>query len=153
MISIKTHTIRANTLLSSLEMHVSLVPPLVTDITPYLAQKWMAVWDTGATRSCITHRVTEQLPLVQIGSGVIYTAMGQRAIKTYLVHIVLPGDIKIKAEVASVPDFGTDTDVVLGIDIISQLDFCISNANNRTTFSYRHPATEEIDLALSLFTQ
>lgn len=143
---IKTHTIQAQSVVQSIELEVCLIPPFVTDADPYLNSKWHAVWDTGATLSCVTQFIADQLALTQIGTGMIYTATGTRRIKTYLVHILLPGDIKIRAEVAAIKDFGTETDVIIGMDIISQFDFAVSNVQGKTTFSYRYPSSAEIDL-------
>lgn len=143
--SVKNHLVQADSILSSLEMEIHLIPPFVTDYSAFMKKGWRAVWDTGATRSCVTQTIVDQLQLTQIGSGIIYTATGQREIKTYLVHLWLPGEIRIKAEVASVTSFGTSADVILGMDIISQCDFVVSNLNGKTSFGYQYPSMMEFD--------
>ena len=37
-----------------------------------------------------------------------------------------------------------DVDVLIGMDVISQGDFCISNGNNETIVAFRSPAGEPI---------
>ena len=106
---------------------------------------WQGIWDTGATGSCITQRIVEDLQLIPIGKSQISTANGLKTVNTYLVDIGLPNNVIISNVVVSCADLGKDLDLLIGMDIIGLGDFAITNVNGRTTFSFRLPSICVID--------
>lgn len=103
------------------------------------------MWDTGATNSLITQKVVDYLGLKPIGKAQMGQAMSEEETDVYLVHIVLPTRqtaMNVKVLFAS----GDDYDVVIGMDIITQGDLAITNAEGKTVFSYRRPSKEHIRL-------
>lgn len=61
----------------------------------------------------------------------------------YLVHLGLPtGHIVRNVQAAFTPS--RDYDFVIGMDVITQGDFAITNKDNQTVFSYQRPAQEHI---------
>lgn len=105
---------------------------------------YVGIWDTGATQTCISPKVAEELNLAPIGRGQISTAGGKHPVFKYLVSIMLPN----KVEVKNIPVFGanfTGGDVLIGMDIISKGDFSVTNAEGITKFSFRIPSMEHID--------
>lgn len=103
------------------------------------------MWDTGATNSLISSKVVNALKLNPYGKCLVSdnTAVEER--DTYMVHIGLPtGNTAINVEVMLTQS--SDYDVVIGMDIITQGDFVITNANGTTCFSFRRPSKEQIKL-------
>lgn len=104
-----------------------------------------AMWDTGATTTVISTRVVRQLRLRPFDITGISGIGGMTETNTYLVHISLPtGDTYTFLEVME-SDF-EDYVIIIGMDIIALGDFCFTNANNRSVFSFRFPAKEHVML-------
>jgi len=106
-----------------------------------------SLWDTGASVSLISARVAKVLGLISIGqTGVSGYNEGIDVKDTFLVHIGLPtGDIVTNIMAM---EFDSDEyDVVIGMDIICNGDFAITNKDGKTTFSFRIPSKETIDLS------
>ena len=106
-----------------------------------------SLWDTGASVSLISARVTKVLGLTSIGkSGVSGYNEGVDVKDTYCVHIGLPtGDIVTNIMAM---EFDSDEyDVVIGMDVLGKGDLAITNLNDKTTFSFRIPSEEEIDFS------
>ena len=103
-----------------------------------------SLWDTGASVSLISARVAKVLGLTSIGkSGVSGYNEGVDVKDTYCVHIGLPtGDIVTNIMAM---EFDSDEyDVVIGMDIICKGDLAVTNKDDKTTFSFRIPSSEEI---------
>ena len=104
----------------------------------------MCLWDTGASSSCISKRVANELGLVQTGVVTTFTAAGPSDTKTYVVNIGLPNHVQIPMVMVSEAELN-GFDVLIGMDIITLGDFAITNLNGNTVFSFRIPSTETID--------
>ena len=103
-----------------------------------------SLWDTGATCTCISSHVAAELGLVPVGSSVMHTAGGIIDTNRYIVNIELPNKIAFQfVEVMEAELF--ETDVLVGMDIITAGDFALSNVDGSTTFSFRCPSTKRID--------
>ena len=55
--------------------------------------KGVALWDTGATACCISHRAAVQLGLISTGKANMTTPNQTSEKDTYLVDIVLPNSV------------------------------------------------------------
>lgn len=62
---------------------------------------------------------------------------------TYYVDLMVPGEMTFKTLEVTEGEL-EDVDVLIGMDVISQGDFCISNGNNETVVAFRSPAGEPI---------
>jgi hypothetical protein len=103
-----------------------------------------ALWDTGATNSVITSQTAKELNLPPIGSVIVNHAGGSSQATTYLVNLVLPNQVGFKGvQVSECPD--SEFGVIIGMDIICTGDFSITNLNNQTIMSFRHPSISTID--------
>ncbi|MGH9507325.1 MAG: aspartyl protease family protein [Terriglobales bacterium] len=104
-----------------------------------------ALWDTGATGSCITPAVADPLRLPQTGLRLVYHGGGTGHAKTYLANIYLPNGVAIAgvelAETPNTPQFG----VIIGMNVITLGDFAVTNAGGQTWASFRCPSIEGID--------
>ena len=82
----------------------------------------------------------------------MHHAGGTSISNVYLVNIVLPDNVmvpNVRVTLAELTDVNVPEDqqsnVLIGMDIISAGDFAVTNKNNKTTLSFRIPASEEID--------
>lgn len=98
-----------------------------------------AIWDTGATQTCISTHIVKELGLTAIGYETVHTANGITDVGQYIVDVVLPNRINVKG--ARVNEFtgGPSIDMLIGMDIISKGDLSITNANGKTVVSFRYP--------------
>jgi len=108
-------------------------------------KKYRGIWDTGATGSAITQKVIDDVGLKPTGMVKVNTA-SQKGVPTevYLVSVFLPNRVcipQLKVTRANL----VDTEVLLGMDIISQGDFAVTNENGKTVLSFRLPSTTCLD--------
>lgn len=103
-----------------------------------------AIWDTGAQITVISNKIVEVLHLFPTGMGRNITAAGIIEVKRYMVDIMLPNGVVVKSlTVISSPL--EDTDILIGMDIISLCDFRVCNVNGCTKFSFQIPGSHDID--------
>lgn len=111
----------------------------------------LALWDTGATSSCISEGVASQLKLVPTGYIPMHTPSGQNIAKTYLVDVTLPNDVHIsnlKVCDSKIGDQGIG--MLIGMDIINKGDFAVSNHQGKTVFSFRMPSESLMDFVTGI---
>lgn len=99
-----------------------------------------AVWNTGATGTCISHRIAQQMGLSPIGFTTVHTANGRMDVGQFIVDLVLPNKVVIKDLRVTEFSGGENLDALIGMDVICMGDMAITNANNQTVFSYRIPS-------------
>jgi len=103
-----------------------------------------AIWDTGATNSCITKKVIDHLKLKPISIARVSGAFGSEMRNVYLVSIFLPNKVGFP-NVTVTECVLKDGDAIIGMDIIAAGDFAVTNKGGVTRFSYRHPSVDHID--------
>lgn len=105
-----------------------------------------ALWDTGATGTCISEELVKELDLVPTGKLNISTPSGSSVVNTYLVDILFPNKVMIKDVVVCGTKIGEQgIQVLIGMDIITLGDLAVSNYEGKTTFSFRIPSRTETD--------
>lgn len=108
--------------------------------------KTTALWDTGATNSVITTPIVKNLNLTPIGKTFVKHGGGDSEHLTYLVNIALPNKIIMPSIVVTEMDSLTDNfGCIIGMDIIAEGDFAITNHGGKTCFSFRLPSMKKID--------
>lgn len=106
------------------------------------------LWDTGATCSCISHEVVNALGLTPTGIAPIQTPLGETTVNTYLVDIELPNKVPVKDVRVFETEIGKQgLGLLIGMDIINQGDFSVSNFNGKTTFTFCIPSLKTLDYA------
>lgn len=105
-----------------------------------------ALWDTGASRTCISTEAAELLKLPSTGKMMIQTPSGTDSVDTFLIDLALPNQVKIEG----VPVCGTrigeqGIGALIGMDIIALGDLAISNFSGKTCFSFRMPSLTKLD--------
>jgi len=74
---------------------------------------------------------------------------GKSTRNTYIVNFGLPNGVLVAGILATeFPASHTQFSAIIGMDVICLGDFAITNANGRSTISFRVPACEEIDYVL-----
>lgn len=132
-----------------LKTHVHIAAPFSNpsnvDITSCGAREFNGIWDTGATCSVITPKVVNECGLKPIGITQVYALGGPRLCNVHLIGIFLPNQVSFSPVRVTEGDLTGDCDVLIGMDIISQGDFVITNQNGGTTFTFRTPSVASID--------
>ena len=104
-----------------------------------------SIWDTGATNSVISQNVVDRCGLRPTGMVNVTHAGGSSHCETYLVSIMLKHNVRIPQIKVTKASLSSDTDILIGMDIITLGDFVITNMNGKTIFSFRTPSIECID--------
>jgi predicted aspartyl protease len=105
-----------------------------------------ALWDTGATNTCISTQIAENLSLVPTGKRKIMTPSGDAIVNTYMITVMLPNGVAIRDVLVSDSTIGAQgLDMLIGMDIIGLGDFAVSNFSGKTAFSFRIPSKEFTD--------
>jgi predicted aspartyl protease len=122
---------------------VQLNRPIVS-IADCAAQKFVAIWDTGATNCVITQRVIDECKLPAVAMAKVQTVSGEEETTVHLASLFLPHRLVIpvlrmtKGKLAG-------ADVLIGMDVITRGDFAVTNKDGKTILSFREPSLEEID--------
>ena len=105
--------------------------------------QFKAIWDTGASSSAISPRVVSALGLVPTGWGFSDTAAGRSKVQKYGINLLLPNGVGFRSMEVSCNNMKVD--VLIGMDIISQGDFCITNKGGQTIFTFQTPSSHDYD--------
>lgn len=103
-----------------------------------------ALWDTGATQSCISSRLAEKLDLKVYQRQKFQTPTGIVALELFRVNLSLDNK-EIPGLIVPCIDLDENVDFLIGMDVITLGDFAVTNMDERTTFSFRIPSAETID--------
>lgn len=107
-----------------------------------------ALWDTGATNSCISDEVAKKLSLIPTKKKNIVTPSGMKEVSTYFVDLILPNRVCINNVEVNGSEIGKqDLGVLIGMDIITLGDFSLSN-KGETIFSFQIPSTRCTDFVM-----
>ena len=123
-------------------------PIEVTNIDTSQTIQTFGVWDTGAQCSVMRQDLVDQLGLVPRGFKNIKGVTGEQRRNTYLANVTLNNkEITLDMEITGVDAFSDDTDegMLIGMDIISQGDFCITNFQRNTVMTFRKPSQGVVD--------
>ena len=105
-------------------------------------EKVRALWDTGATGSCISKGLASHLNLSPIDMCIVRGVSGSTKSNVYLIDILLPSNVSINnVRVSEFLDNGA-FEIIVGMDIINFGDFAISNKDGKTIFSFRIPPSD-----------
>lgn len=105
-----------------------------------------ALWDTGATTTCISTTVVKTLGMIPTGKMNIKTASGSKIVNTYLLDINLPNNVGVKDVLVCDSDIGNQgIDMLIGMDVILLGDFAVSSFGGKTSFTFRVPSKQKTD--------
>ena len=110
------------------------------------SNKVLALWDTGATITCISDDLVSKLNLISTGKMTIKTPSGSKIVNTYLISIILPNTVEIKDVMVCDSDIGDQgIDILIGMNIINLGDLAVTNHFGQTIFTFRIPSYGAID--------
>lgn len=135
-------------ILNVLKSTVGVSLPFVGDQTiqkEISIKQFVGVWDTGATGTVITKRVVAELELKPTGQTDVYTAKGKATTNKYFVNVYLPMNVGIQGVNVTEGDLPPDTELLIGMDIITLGDFCITHRDGKTKMSFGVPPSDSID--------
>jgi hypothetical protein len=105
-----------------------------------------ALWDTGASNSCITADFAQKLKLSPFSVVEIQHAGGKSNSGVYKVNIGLPNNIIMPMmNVTECQSVAGQFDMIIGMDIITRGDFAVTNLGGKTMVSFRVPSSVSID--------
>ncbi len=144
-----THgTAKRNVLRNDIDVSEAHDPAVSSEPQP-LRKPYKCIWDTGATNTVIRKQVADALGLKPSGKTTCHAVgsgeeVRQYEANTFLVNIYLPNHVCIMGVRVSEGAI-SGADVLIGMDIIAQGDFAISNYGGKTSWTFRVPSVEEID--------
>lgn len=137
-------TVRASNRVLRLITTVKIFPAFGFGERPPEGKEYQALYDTGATHSCVSPRVVDELKLASFGVTSVGVGGGDLETTTHLVNIEMPNRVMFSMmRVAKVAARGVD--VIIGMDILGVGDFAVTHHNGTTTFSFCCPSRKEID--------
>ena len=107
----------------------------------------LAQWDTGASQTCISENIVQQLGLIPCGQKPMQTPSGQKIVNEYRIDVILPNENVYLSNVYVIDsEIGEQgIDMLIGMNIINLGDFAVSNFNNKTVFTFRIPSEATTD--------
>jgi predicted aspartyl protease len=107
-----------------------------------------ATWDTGATCSVIVPEIAQELSLKPIDTVSMFAVNSTHTANVSVASLRFPNGIILKDVRVRICPITPTTQMLLGMDVIAQLDLAISNGNNQTLFSFAIPPfTNKVDLS------
>jgi len=131
----------ANVIISNVDVHQP-IPGQDSKV-----ERFVAIWDTGATSTVITPKVVQSLGLIPSGKANLRgVAGGKDNADTYFIVIELPNSVKVNVPKAvEAPHIAGDADILIGMDIITLGDFSLTVVGGKSVFSFRVPSIQTID--------
>ena len=102
-----------------------------------------ACWDTGAEVTIISPYIVDLLGLEPFEQTSLVGIGGDEQVGVYLIHLGLPNGYLYRNLVVYCSDID-DYDVLIGMDLIAQSDFFITNLNGNNRVIFELPATGEV---------
>ncbi len=110
-----------------------------------------ALWDTGASGTCISKGVIDELGLIPTGKVEMSTPSGKQDMNTYLVDLVLQNNVRVTDVIVCESEIGDQGfGALIGMDIINLGDFAVSNKDGKTSFTFRIPSIERADYVIEV---
>ncbi len=138
---------RSNILGNKVYISQAFAPSSTPIRRPPNAKQYTAIWDTGATTSVITEKIANDCGLRPISRAKVYHAKGESTTAVYLASVFLPSKVAFPQLRMIEGIIAGDAEVLIGMDVIGQGDFAVTNKDGKTVFSFRTPSTERIDFA------
>ena len=92
-------------------------------------ENFTALWDTGAEKTVVTTKLAQELSLTPIGQSVLRGVNSEKICLVYVLKIRLPNGTILTCSAIGADDIA-GTDILIGMDIISEGDFAISSDKN-----------------------
>jgi len=131
-----THTGLVDAILTPVE----LFSDLYKDITKYSTN---ALWDTGAMLSVISPEIAKELRLDIVDTIEITGINGESIAEVAVISICFPNSAVIKDVRVAICSMFPGNEMIIGMDVITQMDIAVTNGGRQTQFSFAIPPFEE----------
>ncbi|MCL2380398.1 MAG: retropepsin-like domain-containing protein [Treponema sp.] len=115
---------------------VELFSDLYKETTSYSTN---ALWDTGAMLSVISPEIAKKLLLDTVDTIQIMGINGESVAEVTVISIRFPNNAIIKDVRAAICSMSPDNGMIIGMDVITQMDIAITNGGGKTQFSFAIP--------------
>lgn len=104
--------------------------------------RFICIWDTGASTSCITSNIVKKYNLTSTGKSDFFTGghCKSRSTDVYSIDLMFRDDFVFNNLRVLKIEKHDVFDIIIGMDVISKGDFAVSNLNGKTSFSFRIPS-------------
>lgn len=127
---------------------VKIGPPFAqNDLVKPSNLQFQAIWDTGATHSCITSNVVMQLGLKPTRVVETWGVHGKKQANGYSVSMILPASVVFNSLQVTEAELGPGADVIIGMDVIQEGDFFVSSHGGSTKLHFQIPGQGLHDLS------
>ena len=127
-----THTELIDAILTPAE----LFSDVYDEITSYFTK---ALWDTGAMISVISPDVVTKLKLDIVDTIRIVGINGESMAEVAIISIRFPNGAVIEDLRVAICDMTPGNEMIIGMDVITQMDIAITNGGGQTQFSFAIP--------------
>jgi predicted aspartyl protease len=121
------------------------LPVQAGDPPPVNLPEFDALWDTGATSTVITPKVVSAIGVKPINVVTAHTAGGAVQQNVHLISLYLPSNVAFPVLRVSESPSLVGCDILIGMDVIANGDFAVTNFQGKTRFTFRMPSSEIID--------
>lgn len=105
-----------------------------------------ALWDTGAVPTCISESLARKMGLKPVDSQEAIGANNEPFdAKVYCIKLRMGNFVIPFIQVLGLPMDGSGHDLIIGMDVISRGDMCLTNFNGHTVLTFRTPSMEKVD--------
>jgi len=115
---------------------VDLFSDVYDEITSYLTN---ALWDTGAMLSVISPEVAKKLKLDIVDTIQITGINGESLAEVAVISIRFPNGAIIQDVRVAICNMSPENEMIIGMDVITQMDIAITNGGGQTQFSFAIP--------------
>ena len=115
---------------------VDLFSDVYNEVTSYLTN---ALWDTGAMLSVISPKVAEKLNLDIVDTIQITGINGESLAEVAVISIRFPNGAIIQDIRVTICNMSPENEMIIGMDVITQMDIAITNGGGQTQFSFAIP--------------
>jgi len=129
--------------------HIGLVDAILTPVelfsdvydetTNYLTK---ALWDTGAMVSVISPEIVSKLNLDIVDTVQIAGINGESLAEVAIISIYFPNGAVIEDVRVAICNISPGNEMIIGMDVITQMDIAITNGGGQTQFSFAIPPFE-----------
>jgi len=130
-----THTGLVDAILTPVE----LFSDVYDEVTSYVTN---ALWDTGAMVSVVSPQAAAQLNLDIVDTIQIAGITGESMAKVAVISIHFPNGAVIEDVRVAICSMSSGNEMIIGMDVITQMDIAITNGGGQTQLSFAIPPFE-----------
>jgi hypothetical protein len=130
-----THTGLVDALLTPVELFSG----IYVEDTSYLTN---ALWDTGAMMSVISPEIVSKLKIDIVDTIQIAGINSESMAEVAIVSIRFPNGAVIEDVRAAICNMSSGNEMIIGMDVITQMDIAITNGGGQTQLSFAIPPFE-----------